>query len=596
MKIVFLHGIGNGDPERGWLDGLNNALRAAGHPVVDERMVVAPRYAFLLNTEGLKAKEPKIEYKESKGGRSRRAFELRQAEVRRLLQHDSGVTTFGFAQVPDFLAGAARNFGAKNLPVFDLPMVKRYVSDDGCRATILGFLREQVPTRGEIILIGHSLGSVIAIDLLDQLPPELRVRRFITIGSPANCAELYGRRKHLLNKVPYELVDDWSNFFNYGDPVPMGRGLAAMFPGAQDFAVSLGPGVHGAKEYLAHPSIARLVANVIYPSKDLVPACSDIVVRLSDDEFVELVKWHFAWTLLSHIADADRRDRYRGALTTVQQDLIAQLRQRVIDGTPMPAELYALLSNPDQLPALPQGRLELRDAISLQIVLTATNFIDPYEIDSEDAVRKAIPDMLTQLGINRGYSVQIDTALAAVNDAVADRGGLPLGRIGIAAAGLALMAAGPIGLAVAAPAGVFGGAAITGALAAFGPGGMVGGLGTLGGLAAGGAGLAAAAAFSGSGPEAVTLNVTQLRLQVAAAYAHHLLKLPTDRELWHKLTVLETQVSAELSRLETFSDPKAGRLQHLRAARTTVARLLAFLTDKQIAGAPGSLPAAEDLD
>lgn len=596
MKIVFLHGIGNGDPERGWLDGLNNALRAAGHPVVDERMVVAPRYAFLLNTEGLKAKEPKIEYKESKGSRSRRAFELRQAEVRRLLQHDSGVTTFGFAQVPDFLAGAARNFGAKNLPVFDLPMVKRYVSDDGCRATILGFLREQVPTRGEIILIGHSLGSVIAIDLLDQLPPELRVRRFITIGSPANCAELYGRRKHLLNKVPYELVDDWSNFFSYGDPVPMGRGLAAMFPGAQDFAISLGPGVHGAKEYLAHPSIARLVANVIYPSKDLVPACSDIVVRLSDDEFVELVKWHFAWTLLSHIAEADRRDRYRGALTTVQQDLIAQLRQRVIDGTPMPAELYALLSNPDQLPALPQGRLELRDAISLLIVLTATNFIDPYEIDSEDAVRKAIPDMLTQLGINRGYSVQIDTALAAVNDAVAGRGGLPLGRIGIAAAGLALMAAGPIGLAVAAPAGAFGGAAITGALAAFGPGGMVGGLGTLGGLAAGGAGLAAAAAFSGSGPEAVTLNVTQLRLQVAAAYAHHLLKLPTDRELWHKLTVLETQVSAELSRLETFSDPKAGRLQHLRAARTTVARLLAFLTDKQIAGAPGSLPAAEDLD
>lgn len=595
VKIVFLHGIGNGDPDRGWLDGLNDALRAAGHPVVDDRMVIAPRYASLLNTEGLKAKEPK-EHKGKRGGRSRRDFELRQARVRRLLQHDSGVTTFGFGRVPDNLAGAARNFGAKKLPVFDLPMVKRYVNDDGCRATILGFLREQLPIRGEIILIGHSLGSVIAIDLLDQLPPNLRVRRFITIGSPANCAELYARRKHLLNKVPYDLVDDWSNFFSYGDPVPMGRGLAAMFPGAQDFAVSLGPTVHAAKRYLSQPSIARLIADVLYPPKDIVPAGNDIVVRLSDDEFVELVKWHFAWTLLAHIADADRRHRYRGALTTVQQDLIAQLRQRAVDGTPMPTELHALLSNPDQLPELPRGRLELRDAISLLIVLTATNFVDPYEIDPEEAVRKSIPDMLTKLGINRDYSVQIDTALDKVNDAVADRGGLPLGKIGIAAAGLALMAAGPIGLAVAAPAGAFGGAAITGALAAFGPGGMVGGLGMLGGLAAGGAGLAAAAAFSGSGPDLVALNVTQLRLQVAAAYAHHLLKLPEDRELWHKLTVLETQVAAELNRLETFSDPKAGRLQYLRAARTTVARLLTFLTDKQIAGAPGSLPATGGLE
>lgn len=591
MKIVFLHGIGNGDPEHGWLDGLNDALRAAGHPVIDERMVIAPRYASLLNTEGLKAKEPK-EHKGKRGGRSRRDFELRQAEVRRLLQHDSRVTTFGFGRVPDALAGAARNFGAKNLPVFDLPMVKRYVNDDGCRATILGFLREQLPTRGEIILIGHSLGSVIAIDLLDQLPPNLRVRRFITIGSPANCAELHARRKHLLNKVPYDLVDDWSNFFSYGDPVPMGRGLAAMFPGAQDFAVSLGPMVHAAKRYLSQPSIVRLIADVLYPPKDLIPAGSDIVVRLGDDELVHLVKLHFAWILLNHIADSDRRNRFQGALTTVQHDVIAHLRQRAIDGIPMPAEFHALLSNPGRPPHVPQNRLELRDTVSLLIMLTATNFIDPYEIDTEDAARKAVPDMLAKVGFSRGYAAQIHTALDDVDDAVTGRGGLPLGKIGIAAAGLALMAAGPIGLAVAAPAGAFGGAAITGALAAFGPGGMIGGLSMLGGLAASGAGLTAAAAFSGSGPDAVALNVTQLRLQVAAAYAHHLLKLPEDRELWHKLTVLETQVAAELNRLETFSDPKAERLQYLRAARTTVARLLVFLTDKQIAGAPGSLPAA----
>ena len=60
------------------------------------------------------------------------------------------------------------------------------------------------------------------------------------------------------------------------------------------------------------------------------------------------------------------------------------------------------------------------------------------------------------------------------------------------------VAAGPIGLALAAPAGVFGAAAITGGLAAFGPGGMVGGLATLG-LASAGAATAAAAVTRGSG-------------------------------------------------------------------------------------------------
>jgi hypothetical protein len=31
MKVVFLHGIGDGDPKYGWLDGLNRGLMQAGH-------------------------------------------------------------------------------------------------------------------------------------------------------------------------------------------------------------------------------------------------------------------------------------------------------------------------------------------------------------------------------------------------------------------------------------------------------------------------------------------------------------------------------------------------------------------------------------
>jgi len=137
----------------------------------------------------------------------------------------------------------------------------------------------------------------------------------------------------------------------------------------------------------------------------------------------------------------------------------------------------------------------------------------------------------------------------------------------------------------AAPASAYGGAAITGGLAAFGPGGMVGGLATLGTLTGGGAAIAAGATLSGSSAETVTLNVTQLSLRVAADYALKLLDLPVDSELWGQLTLLETQISAELNRLETFSDPKATRVQQLRSAKDAVTKLLGFVVDKGLGGA-----------
>lgn len=35
MKVVFLHGIGDGDPKYGWLDSLNRGLMQACHEPID---------------------------------------------------------------------------------------------------------------------------------------------------------------------------------------------------------------------------------------------------------------------------------------------------------------------------------------------------------------------------------------------------------------------------------------------------------------------------------------------------------------------------------------------------------------------------------
>ena len=58
MKVVFLHGIGDGDPNYGWLDGLNRGLMQAGHEPIDREQVIAPRYSSYLRTEGRSGKLP----------------------------------------------------------------------------------------------------------------------------------------------------------------------------------------------------------------------------------------------------------------------------------------------------------------------------------------------------------------------------------------------------------------------------------------------------------------------------------------------------------------------------------------------------------
>lgn len=265
MKVVFLHGIGDGDPGFGWLTGLNRGLTQAGFDPIDRDQVIAPRYSSFLKG-GVTGKLPPLTYKPKDEADCRRDFERRQANVQRLLRLRHSVRTFGFHLLPDPVWDAVPEAVFARLPILDLDQVRRYVRDDKVRADVMNHVLDHLPTHGEILLIAHSLGSVVAIDLLDHLHESVKVRRFITIGSPASIRALHEGSERLLKKFPYARVDDWSNFFNVRDVVTGGRGLATVFPGAQDFVLNDISG-HDAGTYLGHQAVAGLVANTLYPTK-----------------------------------------------------------------------------------------------------------------------------------------------------------------------------------------------------------------------------------------------------------------------------------------------------------------------------------------
>ncbi|MFC4602985.1 hypothetical protein [Rhodococcus kronopolitis] len=548
VKVVFLHGIGDGDPQAGWLNGLNRGLAQAGCEPLDVAETLAPRYSDILSTDGISAKMPPVTYRVKDDSKDRFGFARRQAHIQRELGLGSTPSGMGMHRVPSAPLNELQGFAVDHLPFYDLTQVRRYVRNEPLRGAVLR--RILIEDFGdEIVLIGHSLGSVVAIDLLDHLPEHVHVRRFLTIGSPASAPSLHEGSERLLKRFPYARADDWSNIFNPGDVVPGGRGLAPTFPAAQDFVVDIGPFEHRASRYLGHPAVAGLVSQIIHPSKSVVTTRPGIAVRLTDKQASVLLMLHYGHAVARHIKDQETATRYAGALRIGQDQVIAEIEQLAASGQqPLAAELHELIDG--GLPPVPH-RWELHEAVSELVVLALTNAVDPYEIDVDRAPTRAIPEIAFALGFNRDVGVKVIGAIEDVQKALGRRGGVPWGRVLGAAAGIALLAAGPVGL--------------------------IGGLAVLGGLAGVGGAIAVGAVAGGRAEPRPALDLKTLVLRVTVEHARKMLDLPFDHDLWYQLADAETNVSVQINRLEAFGDPKSPRLAMLREVKDSLARLMRFV-------------------
>lgn len=594
MKTVFLHGINSSDPGGKWITGLNRGLVQAGFEPISAEDTAAPKYGDLLDGAAEIAREwPPETYKIDDDRSARRDFERRQARVQRILSRNPGVRTHGFNQVPGPVLAKGQDIGIDYLPI--LRQVRNYVDSRKLRGAVMCRILEEIGgLRGNVVLIGYSLGSVIAIDLLDHLPPELHVRRLITIGSPAHSEALHHGSERLLKKFPYACVDDWSNFVETRDLVTGGRGLASVFPAAQDFFIEVG-WTHDADKYLGHEAVAGLVADVVYrPEQPTPTAGSDLVGRLDEPEALALLSLQFGRRVSTRISDKDVARRYEDVLGLIQEDLVAKVQLMAAEGQPLAPELRQLLDG--QFPQLPH-RWEEHEAARHLAVLATSNPILPYEIGTDGAQLEALPEVAVDLGFSRKLGDRVRESVTKINDELLEKRGIidrfgnsTQSRLILAAAGIALVAAAPIGLMVAAPAGVAGAAALAGGLAALGPGGMVGGLATLGGLASAGTLMATVAATVGS-QDQIGRDPRILLSRIAGEYALKLLGIQHDRVLWLQVTEFETQVCAEFNRLEPFSDKDSARLVHLAEAKRIIAKMIEFMSANGLG--PPALQAAD---
>jgi len=594
--LLLLHGVGAGDPEGNWKTSLTASLTDLGYPDLSDVNVVAPQYAHAL--KGWDDKEPmpgeKVKQPTRDAARkNRRDFERRIGALEfRLGRHHAGHITPEFGHVVNAAVGAG-------LVLPFLSQARLYLSDAQIRAHILNRILAQLPDSGPIVILGHSLGSVIAADLLRRLPDGLEVVGMVTIGSPlAHGGFDVDKLRASLSEPPVNLAW-WVNFWNFGDPVAAHRGLSSVFPWLIDLGVNtghLGLPAHDATAYLANSTVAESIGYAVFGSKSLEVDVFDNApaIPLDFSEQIALLALRYAHLVTPMLqGDKDKQDRYEGALRHVQAatvDLIAE--RNASENRPLPAAIARLAFDlADAAAAVPEARpgfqIPKDEAVALLTVLASENVIRPFEIDiSRDLWKAAMRDLAAEMGLGSQFGTDVFDAGQRAKSALGGARGvnwLKWGAIGVGAAAI-VVATG--GIALAAAPGLAGAAVITSALASFGPGGMVGGLLTAGTLVtAGGGGIAFGLASPGTSAETFEAVIER---RLAAEILRELQHLDSDPTTWRVLVETEIEVRREHERLDEFSDGDAPGLKELKRKIDSVERALKYMRDHGLE--PGYVP------
>jgi hypothetical protein len=328
--LLFVHGRSQnspkdiaGDPvrvagyvaakKRGWLAGLSRGLILAGAGPVGEDRVVFPFYAdhFQQQIDAYEARggrRPELEL----GGPTEQDERLAKARDAALLDA-AGALGFDAARelayadpaaagaLPPGSSGTELGWGdALRIPVVRsalqfvtrktgvpatiieqfLTDVAYYLEFAGMRDAVLDIvedaLRERHGNGGDLVVVGHSLGSVVAYDLLTRLPADFRVRLFVTAGSPLGYPivqkNLLGKRAGHRPTVPDCLPERrgaWLNAYDVRDFVSLIHPISGTYDTAPvadrivDERTFNPSSPHSIADYLADPDVAGPIGRAL---------------------------------------------------------------------------------------------------------------------------------------------------------------------------------------------------------------------------------------------------------------------------------------------------------------------------------------------
>lgn len=556
--VIFIHGRGSAASkkktwERGLLEGLERC--AFRFDSVELRSILcSPKYSVFLAPhfeipEAYQRRQKDRPTSSKRGARQyQKRLEALQEEIGKGFPHDMPARMV--KRVTSSHKVAERIIGARYKDV------RRYTDESQRRAYIIDEIIDQLPGEGRCVLVAHSLGSIIALDLLACWPKGLHIDLLLTAGSPAALGPV---RQHLEGhrspEFPYQRVSVWVNVYDANDPVTGGSGLEPVLKGTPwegavlDHHVENGGARarHDIDRYLDHVLVGRIIGRQLQEYLD------------EEHREVELPKTP---EKLGAWIDFALAQRFRQELIIRTKDDGMLARMRVAAEHARVAAVEAL-AHPQETELadyleelLEHSKFAPSDRRKLLIQLRASPPFHPFAIHLESP--SELPSLLRLakvLGLSAHQAKNIHDAVKEAREAHS-KDPWPAIALGGAAISLAAVATGGVAL-LAAP-GLVGAAATTSGLAALGS--LLGGSMTAGLFVTAGTGALSSgfvlAAVQMLGPQQFEEEVMKIQSEALACWWEH------DQDRTRK-------IMADLKQMHREADRMAREHQALDSGRST---------------------------
>jgi hypothetical protein len=276
-RIVAVHGIGQQlkgphTLKETWLPAMRDGLALAGAAVPTAEDVVCGFYGDLFRRPGTKGVgEPSYRAGDVEQGFERELLAAWWREAAATEPQVPGMDAKTKLRTPDSVQRAlnalsrSRFFSglAERALIGFIKQMHRYFTEPGFRAQVTNRVTREIRPNTRVV-VGHSLGSVVAYEALCALP-DRPVRALVTLGSPLGIRHLVFDR---LQPAPAGGmgvwpggVASWTNIADDGDVVALVKELRPSFgERVEDLRVHNGARAHDIGPYLTARETGQAIA------------------------------------------------------------------------------------------------------------------------------------------------------------------------------------------------------------------------------------------------------------------------------------------------------------------------------------------------
>jgi hypothetical protein len=268
-KIVLgIHGLGNKPPksilERWWKAAIREGLRAIGHPRRFFKFKLVYWADFLYpepldptvrdKNNLLYITNPYIpartQIQKTPSTLRKKVLDYIRRQLDRIMINED--LSINYTAVTDLII-------RRYFRDLDTYYTKQCLDREQCTRPAKEVIREELARmlrkyrRRDILLIGHSMGSIIAYDVLTHSVPDVHIHTLVTMGSPLGLPPVMVKmlaeqrkkpKKHLRGGTPENIVKAWHNFSDLKDRV------------ATDYLLS--------EDYAANSRHVRAIDTIVY--------------------------------------------------------------------------------------------------------------------------------------------------------------------------------------------------------------------------------------------------------------------------------------------------------------------------------------------